>query len=312
MLDLNRLFLLHQLDVLGTISKVAQTRSQTRPAVSQQLARLEEEVGVALFERSGRGVELTSMGKSLVARSRELFQLAERIESDLVVSKHRISGEVRVSAIGSVGCGLIPKALTILAKRHPEVDIVFNELESPDGQRAAAARQVDLAVVDDSVEQAGLAGSLQLLPIGLDSFMAVLSANHPLARRAHIALADLAHERWCINRASVGYYGLLMNACHASGFEPRIKSSCRNAIATLELIRVGSVVAVLPSLSLTSACRDADFAILPLLPALTRKIVVATVRESSRRPLVGAVIAALREAMAIHAQDARLRRPRKR
>src|SRR6185437_1618544 len=129
MLDLNRLFLLHQLEVLGTISAVAQARAQTRPAVSQQLAKLEEDVGAALFERSGRRVELTDVGRSLVLRSRELFRLAERIESDLLESTHQIAGQVRISAIGSVGSGLIPEVFTILSKAHPAVDILFSEME---------------------------------------------------------------------------------------------------------------------------------------------------------------------------------------
>jgi DNA-binding transcriptional LysR family regulator len=297
MLDLNRLYLLHELSVLGTISRVAVARGLTRPAVSHQLLQLEADLGAVLFERSGRGVQLTATGRRLVSLSRELFDVAERIESDIEAASGRIAGEVRLAAFGSAASGLVPKVLKELAVRHPHVDIHFSELESQEGMRAAAAKQVDLAVVYELVDSPTMPNSLQLLPLCVDTFAVVVSARHRLARRKQLTLADLARERWDVNTVSTGYYSLIRSACQAQGFEPQIRSSCRNPTASLRLIAESSLIAVFPTLSLDGARHDKTLSVIPLVPPLTRRIFVATVRDSSRRPLIAAVIDVLRDVL---------------
>src|ERR1700752_2605366 len=94
MLNLWRLHMLCELSVLGTISAVAETLKLTRPAVSQQLSELERETGIVLFERSGRGVELTAAGRHLVARAYALFELGEDIEGEIAQSTNVLSGEI--------------------------------------------------------------------------------------------------------------------------------------------------------------------------------------------------------------------------
>ncbi|MFA7391981.1 MAG: LysR family transcriptional regulator [Pigmentiphaga sp.] len=299
MLDLNRLQLLHQLSILGTVGRVAEARELTRPAVSHQLARLEEDVGTVLFERSGRGVKLTSAGLQLVARSKELLSLAERIEAEMEALSSEIAGELRIAAFGSAASGLVPGMLRLLQNRHPRVDVHTVEMESDEGMQAAAAKRVDLAVVYDPPEAFSPPESLQMLPLCKDRFVAVLPAGHRYAGRSHLSLAELSQERWDMNTASRGYHSLLMRACQEHGFEPRVRSSCRNPAASLELIRTGALVAVFPALVMMAARHDPDFAIIPLTPPLERTIFVATVRESSRRPVVAAAITALRESSSV-------------
>jgi DNA-binding transcriptional LysR family regulator len=124
----------------------------------------------------------------------------------------------------------------------------------------------------------------------------VLPARHALARKARLRLAELAQERWDLNQASLGYSLLLLNACRAQGFEPMVRSSCRNLGATLELVKSGRLVSVLPNMALHRARTDRQLRVVRIAPAITRQVFVATVRESSRRPVIAAVIAALRGA----------------
>ncbi|WP_165385212.1 LysR family transcriptional regulator [Pandoraea sp. XY-2] len=91
MLHLGRLRLLHELSVLGTISAVAEAVHLTRPAVSQQLAQLEDDLETVLIERSGRGVQLTPAGRRLVARSTDLFAMVEEIEAEVAAANIEVS-----------------------------------------------------------------------------------------------------------------------------------------------------------------------------------------------------------------------------
>ncbi|WP_229758088.1 LysR family transcriptional regulator, partial [Paraburkholderia caffeinilytica] len=118
MLNLSRLHLLHELSVLGTISAVAEAVRLTRPAVSQQLAQLEEELETVLIERSGRGVQLTPAGRRLVARATGLFEMVADIESEVAAANVEVSGEVRMSAFGSLASSVVPVAISRLLEQH--------------------------------------------------------------------------------------------------------------------------------------------------------------------------------------------------
>jgi DNA-binding transcriptional LysR family regulator len=293
MLNLSRLRLLHELSVLGTISAVADAVHLTRPAVSQQLAQLEDELETVLIERSGRGVQLTPAGRRLVARATDLFALVEEIEAEVAAANVEVSGEVRMSAFGSLASSVVPLAVQRLLEEHPQLNVIFTELEPSEGLRAAAAKQTDLAIVDDLVNAEALANVLEFRPLCIDHFDAVVSSGHKLAGRKSIHLSDLAHERWALNQSAATYHSFLLNACYAGGFTPKVTTSSRNMAVTLEMVRTGGAVAVLPRLGLRQAERDPDFSVLPIDPVLNRRVFVALSKGTAKRPAVAAVLDAL-------------------
>ncbi|RQT14903.1 LysR family transcriptional regulator [Burkholderia contaminans] len=293
MLNLSRLRLLHELSVLGTISAVADAVHLTRPAVSQQLAQLEDELDTVLIERSGRGVQLTPAGRRLVARATDLFQMVEEIEAEVAAANVEVSGEVRVSAFGSLASSVVPLAIKVLQDEHPQLSVLFTELEPSEGLRAAAAKQTDIAIVDDLVSAEALANVLEFIPLCVDHFDAVVSVSHKLAGRKSIHLSDLAHERWALNQSAATYHTFLINACLAGGFTPKVTTSSRNTAVTLEMVRTGGNVAVLPRLGLRHVEKDPDFSILPIDPVLNRRVFVALPKGTAKRPAVAAVLDAL-------------------
>ncbi|MDR5832364.1 LysR family transcriptional regulator [Caballeronia sp. LP006] len=293
MLNLSRLRLLHELSVLGTISAVADAVHLTRPAVSQQLAQLEDELETVLIERSGRGVQLTPAGRRLVARATDLFQMVEEIEAEVAAANVEVSGEVRMSAFGSLASSVVPLAVQYLLEQHPQLNVIFTELEPSEGLRAAAAKQTDLAIVDDLVSAEALANVLEFRPLCVDHFDAVVSSSHKLAGRKSIHLSDLAHERWALNQSAATYHTFLLNACYAGGFTPKVTTSSRNMAVTLEMVRTGGAVAVLPRLALRHAEKDPDFSVLPIDPVLNRRVFVALSKGTAKRPAVAAVLDAL-------------------
>lgn len=296
MLNLGRLRLLHELSVLGTISAVADAVHLTRPAVSQQLAQLEEDLETVLIERSGRGVQLTPAGRRLVARSTDLFAMVEEIEAEVAAANVEVSGEVRLSAFGSLASTVVPRAIRQLVEQHPKLSVIFTELEPSEGLRAAAAKQTDIAIVDDLVNAESLADVLEFISLCVDHFDAVVSSSHKLASRKTIQLADLAHEKWALNQSASTYHSFILNACYAAGFTPRVTASSRNTAVTLELVRTGCVVAVLPRLALKRVELDDGLSIIPLSPVLNRRVFVASPRGVAKRPAVAAVLDALHNA----------------
>ncbi len=293
MLSLSRLHLLSQLAVLGTIARVAESVNLTRPAVSQQLAILEQETGTVLFERSGRGARLTLAGENLVARAGKVLELVSEIESDLASAKGSVAGDVRISAFGSVATTFIPAVFEILIREYPQLGLHFEELEVGESLKAAAAKRVDLALVDDSISSEALSSMLYFRPVYEDHFAVVMAANHRLAGKAIITMGDLVAENWAINLTAQTYKAQIINACHEAGFVPRVVASCRNMAATLEMVRTGYVISVLPALALRAAAVDPAFRVTSIYPIMVRRIFVAMVQGTFRRPAITAVLKAL-------------------
>lgn len=294
MINLWRLRLLQELSVLGTMTAVAEAMMLTRPAVSQHLARLETEVGVVLVERDGRGVRLTEAGLRLVSHSNGLFHLIEEIEADVAAVKTSVTGTVRVSSFGSFSASIAPEVVSSLLGEHPNLRITFTELEPTEALRGVLAKRVDVAVVDNLIVPHAQTAALEFFPLAEDFFYAAVAETHPLAAKETIALKDLAGDAWAINETAVAYHGYIMNACWEAGYTPTVAASCRNTAATLEFVKTGWVVALLPSLVLKHCppgvvMRRVD-------PPLQRSLFSVITAGSSRRPTIAAILTALTKA----------------
>lgn len=294
MLNLWRLRLLQELADLGTMTAVANAVQLSRPAVSQHLAELERETDVVLIERSGRGIRLTDAGVQLVAESRELFQLVEEIEADLAAQKHSVSGQVRLAAFSTFSAAVAPSAIATLNTAHPRLEVTFSELEPIEATRGVLAKQIDIAVVDDTAGPQGSNAALEFHPLLDDPFYAAISVSHPHAGKGPLNLNVLANDKWATNRFSVAYHSFIMRACWDSGFTPTVLTSCRNSRATLDFVRTCHVVAVVPGLSAHQAPPGVQLR--PIDPPLNRTIHAAVVRGSSHRPAIAAALTALKAA----------------
>lgn len=296
--------MLHELSVLGTISAVARSLNLTRPAVSQQLSLLEKEVGFVLFERSGKGVRWTVAGERLLAGIGGILQAVNEVEVDLARTAQTVTGELRIAAFGSAAATIIPQAITRLAMQHPSLSISFNEMEPADSLKASAAKQVDLAIVDDLTATENYALQLDFEPLYIDQFKAIMSTDHRLVAigRKTVELSELAQEKWALNQWAVGYQTFIVNACHAEGYTPQVMASCRNIAATLEFVRTGSFITVLPGLATHHILMDPDFRCLDLRPVTQRRLFSAFAKGSRARPAISAALSAFEQSCSLFSQ----------
>src|SRR5918995_6444855 len=122
MLDLRRLRLLREVDARGTVHGAARALDYTPSAISQQLAVLEREAGIALPERAGRGVRLTEAGRVLVRHAHKLLDGVEAAEAELAaLAAGRPAGVVRVAAFQSAFLRVVAPAIAALSRTHADV-----------------------------------------------------------------------------------------------------------------------------------------------------------------------------------------------
>ena len=146
MLSVDRLRVLHAIAAHGSLSAASQALHVTNSAVSQQLTKLEREVGQPLVERNGRGVRLTDAAELLVEHTSRILSLVHRAEADLEAHRGEVTGHLRLSATPTAVRGLLPTALPALREAHPALRVELQE-EEPQESVPAMARGDILQIV---------------------------------------------------------------------------------------------------------------------------------------------------------------------
>lgn len=149
MLELRRLRLLRELHARGTIAAVADALSYSPSTVSHQLAELQREAGVPLFERDGRRLRLTEAAHVLVRHADALLRRMDRAEAEMAAAAGVVAGTVRVAAFQTAAVSLVAPALADLAARHPALRVEVTEAEAEEAFDALLRRECDLAVCDE-------------------------------------------------------------------------------------------------------------------------------------------------------------------
>jgi DNA-binding transcriptional LysR family regulator len=288
--DLSRLRALRELSVRRTMAAVAEALLVSPSAVSQQISLLEQELGVSLIERRGRGVSLTVAGAQLVHRADRIFAELEAARADIAESKKIIAGELRVAAFPSVAAALIPSTVRELMRLNPRLTVLIEEMEPEESLSALRSWQTDVAIIDDlNVPPGALDPNVETIPLIEDVFNVMVSQKHRLAERPTITLEDLREERWVIDTASGTYTKMLTDACLSAGFSPQITARCKGFEVTVAMIREGVAISILPRLRASHDLEDVW--VCRLAPEIRRKISLAFRRGEKRSPALQAFVA---------------------
>jgi DNA-binding transcriptional LysR family regulator len=298
MFDLRRLRLLRELDARGTIHGAARALDYTPSAISQQLAVLEREAGVALLERAGRNVRLTEAGQVLVRHAASLLDGVEAAEAELAnLAAGQVAGVVRVAAFQSAFLRIVAPAVAALGRSHPDVRVEATEREVEEAAPALRLRQLDVVVGDEYEGQPrAIHADLDRERLLREQVRLVLPAGHPEAAHERVAMRRLAGAGWSACQPGTGHRAMHVRACRElGGFEPDLRHASDDLLILLELVRSAGALALLPDLVL--GLGTPGVAVRPLEEgAITREVFLLT--RASRTPAVAAVADALAAAAA--------------
>jgi DNA-binding transcriptional LysR family regulator len=294
MLDVRRLRVLRELAARGTIAATAEALGYTPPAVSQQLAALEREAGVALLERHGRRRRLTPAGDELVSRTEAILGALEAAEAALERVTTQVAGTVRLAAINSIHNRLLPTALGELARRHPDLQLSTLELEPSESLPALKLGELDVALAaeydfapieaDPAVERRVLADDPNRLAV---------PAGHPAADAppGSVPIEKLAGERWIAGREGTFCHATVVHTCRRVGVEPLIAHRTNDFDVSYALVASGAGVAIVPALA--GPPPPGVALVDPASGVPARRLFAAVRRGGSDRPAVAAVLSAL-------------------
>ncbi|MEO1063926.1 MAG: LysR substrate-binding domain-containing protein [Actinomycetota bacterium] len=256
----------------------------SQPALSQQIKRLEQELGFELLTRTQRRVGLTAPGTTFLDHARRVLADVEEMVTVTRRAAAGRTGTLRLGYVGSALFGVVPTVMRAMRTEAPDVQVTLVELRTDEQLAAMRHGRLDAGFVR---APAGAVDDMIITPVLVEPIGIALPAEHPLASRPELALAELAGEPFVMLPRVVepNSFDLLMAACSAAGFTPDVAQTARSPQTLLGLVASGLGVAFVADSVMTNSARD-GVAFVPL-EAPAPEIVSALARPAdATNPIV--------------------------
>ncbi|MBD8004131.1 LysR family transcriptional regulator [Bacillus norwichensis] len=219
-MDLHRLRCFIKIVEEGSVSKAAEAMNMTQPPLSIMMGKLEKELKVSLFDRSGRRLTLTRDGEFLYQRGKELIASTENMVKELSEHNDGMRGTVTAGCITSANLFIIPDAVKKLREEAPNIIMRVKEGNSSFVLNELRNHKIDIGIVRTIFE----AEDLHISTLLTEPLLLALPPGHPLLEKNSISIADLRDEKFILPTSSHGS-GIaeeIMEACNNSGFTPNV------------------------------------------------------------------------------------------
>lgn len=219
-----------------------------QPPLSQQIQALEEELGVLLFARHKRKVELTDAGQHFLPRARQILLDTQQAREEVSRIARGETGELRLGFTSSLPLThILPSALQHYRSKHPHVRLTLREMFTVDQFEAMQRKEIDVGFVRFYGLSPGV--GIQVRELHRDTLRVVINAQHPLANEKTLSIAQLKGEEFISypNTAGTGLHHIIRQLCQACGFEPNIQQEADEALTQISLVSANLGMAILPS-----------------------------------------------------------------
>ncbi len=288
MLDLNRLAMLREFAVRGTLAATAEAMGYTPSAISQQLAVLEREAGTPLTVRSGRRLRLTPAGERLVVHANAVLATLEEAQAELRLHRESVRGTVKLAVFQSAALALVPPALRALGTAHPDLRVLVTQSEPGAALADTWARDFDLVVAEEYPHHsAPHYPDVDRRPLVTDEIRLCVGGPWEDAT----GLSDVSGATWVMEPRGTATRHFAEQACRTAGFEPDVRFETADLQAHVRYIESGLAVGLLPGLMWGRG--DMAASAHSLTPAAYRTVFTAARRTSRHDSAIGAVRDAL-------------------
>ena len=227
-------------------TQAADTLSVAQPALSQQIASLERELGVRLFERTNRRVAVTDAGRAFIQRAERILGELDATAEEMTAFAGGLRGRVVVGTYQSFAEYTLPKLLGRFHASYPGIEIALREGMADDLLDGLKDGAIDVFI--GHIGETRYAGdpTFESEPLYDDELVVIVGGNHRFAHRSSIAMDELRDEPFVIFRPGSSITSRLMNAARQSGFQPRVVFESVDSLTVRSLVAEGLGIALFP------------------------------------------------------------------
>jgi len=279
-MELNQLRYLVKLGELQNFSKAAEELYITQPTLSQQISRLEQELGVKLFERSTRKVVLTDIGKICVSYAAAALENIDDVKSAAEKHRRREKSRLLVGMLNILPRMEIMNVISDFQEKHPEIIIEWNFGWSVDLIELLLQKKLDIVISNVTFEEKDdLNSKLDIKPFFEDYLVAVVSKKNLLAERKGVGIKDIIQETfWVVDNHSSVKLGI-ENAILENGYPLPVFKECSSMGSVMKMVTSNLGISVMSS-SVAKEYHIPTVKSVPILPKIKTTTAVMTVKDA--------------------------------
>lgn len=257
----------------GSFTRAAERVSVAQPAISQQIAKLETEVGERLFHRRSRSVTLTQAGQALLPHARAIFTHVDHARQDIAAITGLVTGRLSIGMVQPLPDRQFLRLIGAFRRDHPGVELTLMEDETDALLAALHHGQVDIAVIGLGRHDPA-PRHLDLTLLAREPVVVATHPDHPLAARNSVTLRALRREPIITLTSASKLRDTLETACRDAGFTPHIVAETSHLDVVIDLVAEGLGIAILPQSALRSSDHVAQLTL--SRPRLERRLLLAS------------------------------------
>jgi LysR family transcriptional regulator, hydrogen peroxide-inducible genes activator len=229
----------------GTFSRAAGECHVAQPSLSQQVQKLESEVGERLFERTRRRAILTPAGALFLPHALSILETAEQGRQEIREMSGEVRGKILLGALPTIAPYFLPEIIRLFQEKYRGVELIFNEETTLQLLRGLEENELDLALISDSTPNP----RIRIENLFSEELLLCLPAGHALVHQRVVVAADLQQEKFILMQEGHCLGAQAQRFCQTKGLRPQI--SCRSAqIATvLAMVQAGLGISLIPEMA---------------------------------------------------------------
>lgn len=283
MLDAKRLQILLSVVEGGSVTAAADELFYTPSGVSQQLRKLEEEVGQPLLQRHARGMVPTDAGHVLAGHARAILQQMDAAMADLDQLAGLKSGSLSLGTFPTLGSSFIPLVISRFRKMYPSIKLDVRSTRLRELIGLLARGEISMGLLWEYEWMRLKRDDFELTTLFTEPTVLVVGAEHPLAQLEEVDVAATAHEQWIVRANEHPVAELLERTCNAAGFSPKISFQANDYQEAQAMVSVGLGIALAPKSAVVN--HHPGVKILSLgEAAASRSVLLAQRRDRVRAP----------------------------
>ena len=282
---------LHQLEYVVAVAKfqsfsrAAAEINISQSSLSQQIKKLENELGVKLFDRTTRTVKLTNAGSAFLHHAQKVLLEIKQSKSTIQEYLSVARGQIKLGVLPVIGHFRITSLLANFQKSFPGVKMEFREGECQQLLQMLMGARINAAFISETEENP----HIETYRLIKDHVVLVSNALHPLASKPTVEISDLAGEKLILAHPHSGLYRNFVKACAEAGFEPDILFHCSQVETQLEFVRENLGVTILSS-QVAARYPQHGLSMTKIVPEIPRRISLVTLKDAHQDPALNIFI----------------------
>jgi DNA-binding transcriptional LysR family regulator len=259
-------------------SRAAEKLHIAQPSLSQQIAKLEKELGIQLFQRNTSSVDLTYAGSIFAKRAQKILDMVAQLQSEMDDISQMRKGRLMIGSLPITGAHIWPKVLPIFRQRYPDIEIVLVEETTAVLEQLTANGQTDVSLLTLPLQDK----TLDYIPLIEETIYLAVPQNHPLACRTEgVSLSAFADQPFILLKKGQGFRDTSVQICADAGFSPQIVFESSNIETVQSLVAAGMGVGFVPQMVARAAWSEHAPVYLTITEPYTpyRTIVIAHKRD---------------------------------